>query len=257
MIDCKNFKARKLADPLCTEAEVRAHAAHCPPCAQYAEKLEQFENRLRCSAVDCCGDVPSDLADRIIATHCPPASSAGAPRKSLFATLLDKLTGGGGPSAWFAPTMGAVTMTLLLGAAGLVALNLSDDSSPLARSLIAHVISEPGVFELQHEIPDDAVHLAFAQLGGRVEGSLGNVRHLGTCMLEGRLVHHLLLETPDGQATLMLVPGEAINADAQSDQGFSAAILPLPRGSLGIVTRSEDQAQRLKARLKQSVRVLS
>ena len=77
MIDCKNFKARKLADPLCAEAEVRAHAAHCPPCAQYAEKLEQFENRLRCSAVDCCGEVPSDLADRIIAA----APRAGGRRR--------------------------------------------------------------------------------------------------------------------------------------------------------------------------------
>ncbi len=255
MIDCRKFKARKLADPLCREADVRLHAALCPPCAKYAEKLEQFENRLRRSAVDCCGDVPGDLADRIIAQHTLPPS-APPPRKSLFAALLDKLRGGaGGPGVWFAPTMGAMAMTLVLGVAGLIALNLSDEPSPLARSLIAHVISEPGVFELDEDVPENAVQLAFAQLGGRLEGSLGNVRHLGTCLLEGKLVHHLLVETPDGQATLMLVPGQAVSADARNHQGFSASIIPLPKGSLGIVTRSEEEAQRVKARLEKSVRV--
>jgi len=258
MIDCRKFRTQKLADPMCRDATVQAHAAHCPPCAQYAAKLEQFEQKLRVSAVDACGDMPPDLCERILAQLGQPSAtgSAPAPRKSWFAALLDKL-GGGGTRTWFAPTMGAMAMTLVLGVAGLIAFNLSNEPSPMARSVIAHVVSEPGVFELDEQVPENAVQLAFAQLGGRLEGSLGEVRHLGTCMLEGKLVHHLLVETPDGQATLMLVPGEALDSGAHSEQGYTATFIPLPKGSLGIVTRSEDTARKLKTRLERSVRVQS
>ena len=258
MIDCRKFRTQKLADPMCHDAAVQAHAAHCPPCAQYAAKLEQFEQKLRCCAVDACGDMPPDLSERILAQVAPPSAtqSAPAPHKSWFAALLDKF-GGGGTRTWFAPTMGAMAMTLVLGVAGLIAFNLSNEPNPMARSVIAHVVSEPGIFDLNDQVPSSAVQLAFAQLGGRLEGSLGEVRHLGTCMLEGKLVHHLLVETSDGQATLMLVPGEALEAGAHSEQGYTATFIPLPKGSLGIVTRSEDSARKLKARLERSVRVQS
>jgi len=258
MIDCKKFRTQKLADPMCRDAAVQAHAEHCPPCAQYAAKLEQFEQKLRCCAVDACGDMPPDLCERIL-EQTKQSSAAGnvrAARQSWFTALLDKL-GGGGTRTWFAPTMGAMAMTLVLGVAGLISFNLSNTPSPMARSVIAHVVSEPGIFALRDQVPANAVQLAFAQLGGALEGSLGEVHHLGTCMLEGKLVHHLLVETPDGEATLMLVPGEALDAGAHSEQGYTAAFIPLPKGSLGIVTRSEDTARKLKARLERSVRVQS
>ncbi len=255
MIDCRKFRTQKLADPMCRDAAVQAHAGNCPPCAQYAAKLEQFEQKLRVSAVDACGDMPPDLCERILAQLGQPSAtgSASAPRKSWFAALMDKLGGGG--TTWFAPTMGAMAMTLVLGVAGLIAFNLSNEPSPMARSVIAHVISEPSVFELDEQVPENAVQLAFAQLGGRLEGSLGEVRHLGVCNIDGKLVHHLLVQTPDGQATLMLVPGEALKGGAHSEQGYTATFIPLPKGSLGIVTRSPEEARRLKARLTRTVHV--
>jgi hypothetical protein len=84
MIDCKKFRTQKLADPMCRDAAVQAHAEHCPPCAQYAAKLEQFEQKLRCCAVDACGDMPPDLCERILAQTRQPAatSSARAARQS-------------------------------------------------------------------------------------------------------------------------------------------------------------------------------
>jgi len=256
MIDCRKFRKQKLADPMCRDIGVLAHARLCPPCAKYAAKLEQFEQKLRVSAVDACGDMPPDLCDKILAKlpQQPSPGDSSTSRRSWFAALLDKL-GGGGTRTWFAPAMGAMAMTLVLGVAGLLAFNLSSEPDPMARSVIAHVISEPGVFELNEQVPDNAVQLAFAQLGGRVQGSLGQVRHLGTCMLEGKLVHHLLVQTPEGEATLMLVPGEAIEGGLHSEQGFTATFIPLPKGSLGIVTRSQEEARRLKERLSQSVRV--
>ena len=258
MIDCKKFRAQKLADPMCRDAAVKAHAAHCPPCAQYAVKLEQFEQKLRCAAVDACGDMPPNLCERILAQlGQPPATgSEPAPRKSWFATLLDKF-GGGGTGTWFAPTMGAMAMTLVLGIAGLIAFNLSNEPSPMARSVIAHVVSEPGIFEFNEDVPASAVQAAFAQLGGRVEESLGQVRHLGVCYVEGKLAHHLLVQTPDGEASLVLLPGEALEGGVLSEKGFSATFIPLPKGSLGIITRSEREAHAVKARLERSVRVES
>ena len=258
--DCQAFRARKLADPHCHDAPLEAHARRCPPCAAYASGLEQFENRLHSAAVAACGDVPPGLCERILADTGTGtgtgagAGASGAARTSWFAALLDKL-GGGGTRIGLVPAMGLMAAALALGLAGLAALDTTDDANPMARRMIAHVVSEPGIFELDDEVPEHAVRQVFAQLGGRLEGSLGQVRHLGECYVDGRRVDHLLVQTPEGEASLILLPGEALADGQHSEQGFTATFIPLPRGSLGIVTRSEDEARRIRNRLQRTVRM--
>ncbi|MCW5622164.1 MAG: DUF3379 family protein, partial [Burkholderiales bacterium] len=178
----------------------------------------------------------------------------GRSRGSLLARIRQRL-GGGGTRGWFAPAMGALAMTLVLGTAALVAFNLSSEPDPVARVVIAHVLSEPRIFTLRDQVSAGKISAAFARIGGTVEGSLGEVRHLGYCLMGGKLVHHLLLETPEGEATLILIPGEILNQDPHSEQGMTATLIPLSKGTVGIVARSEDITSKVRERVTRSVRV--
>lgn len=249
MIDCKTFHEQKLADPFCNEASVQEHAAACPSCARFASKLEGFERQLRSCAMGAC-EIPKDLAECIIARHCTVR-----PRGSLLAAIRQRLGGGGTSRGWFAPVLGALAMTLILGTAALVAFNVSSGSDPMARVVIAHVLSEPRIFSLRNQVSEGKISAAFARVGGTVEGSLGEVRHLGYCLMGGKLVHHLLLETPEGEATLILIPGEILDQDPHSEQGMTATLIPLSKGSVGIVARSEDITSKVRERVTRTVRV--
>lgn len=252
-LDCEGFRAQKLADPFARDDAVARHAERCPPCAEFAAELEVFEHRLR-DCVDC--DVPEDLTARILAQ--PRAGNASG-SKSWLAKLLGRLSGGN--TTWFMPALAGFGGILALGIVGVVSVHLISGPPPLARAMIAHVRSEPAIFGLDQVTLDSDVRDAFGAIGGTVGAggdiarSLGRVRFLGTCVIDGRRVQHLLVDTDDGQATLLLMPGERVDTGVISDEGFSAAVIPLRQGSLGVVTRSPDSAAKVRERLRREMRV--
>lgn len=250
-LDCEGFRAQKLADPYARGEAVVRHAERCPPCAKFAAELEVFEHQLR-DCIDC--DVPDDLNARILG-HVPRS----ADRKSWLARLLARL--GRGNTTWFMPAMAGFGGVLALGIVGAVSFHLLRGPPPLARAMIAHVRSEPAIFGLDQVTLDADVRDAFGALGGTlgaggdIAGSLGRVRFLGTCVIAGKRVQHLLVNTDDGEATLLLIPGERVDTGVSSDDGFSAAVIPLRQGSLGIVTRSPESATRVRDRLRRAMQI--
>lgn len=247
-IDCRGFRERKLSDPLCADQALHAHARGCPPCAHYAAKLEAFERDLRdCATVAC--KVPTDLAQSIIERCCGSGT-----KRSLFAALVARLSGLG-PRSWFVPATGALATALLLGLAGMVAFDVSTRPEPLAHEVIAHVLSEPDVLDMREDVPAEAVQAAFAGIGGRLHRAIGEVRFLGTCVMNGQVVQHLLVQTPEGEVSLILLSGTLLDSGPYSSQGMTSVLLPLQRGSIGIVTRSADTARKIHERITGAVTV--
>jgi hypothetical protein len=162
--------------------------------------------------------------------------------------------GGGGP-IWFGPALGAAAATVVIAIGGFVAFNLAARTDPLARVVIAHVVSEPGFEHLRDNVQHAAVARVFSRYGGRLEGSLGQVHHLGNCVIDGVVVQHLFVQTPAGDAALILVPGNPREARPHTQGEYTAILLPLKRGSLGIVTRSRDSALKVQELLTRQVRV--
>lgn len=260
-LDCEGFRAQKLADPYARDEAVVRHAERCPPCAKFAAKLEVFEHQLR-DCIDC--DVPDDLGARILGhVRASDASAHASPpdadRRSWLSRLFARL--GGSNTTWFMPAMAGFGGVLALGIVGAVSFHLLSGPPPLARAMIAHVRSEPAIFGLDQVTLDADVRDAFGALGGTVGAggdvarSLGRVRFLGTCVIDGKRVQHLLVNTDDGEATLLLIPGERFDTGVSSDEGFSAALIPLRQGSLGIVTRSPESAIRVRDRLRRAMQV--
>jgi hypothetical protein len=222
-----------------------AHQRACPPCAAFAREIDILEDGIhRVARVA----VPDGLAERII---------LGQRKKSRFGRIARWLRRVGGGPVWFGPVLGAAAATAVIALGGLVAFNLGARTDPLARVVIAHVVSEPGFERLRDNVQDAAVARAFSRYGGKLEGSLGQVHHLGNCVIEGVVVQHLWVQTPAGEAALILVPGVPTQSRPHTQGEYTAIVLPLKSGSLGIVTRSRDSALKVHELVTRRVRVES
>jgi hypothetical protein len=242
-LDCATCREMKLADPRARDPAVLEHLRHCPPCARFSSRIDAFEERL-CVAAEV--PVPDGLAERVLLSR-----PRGGPLRRCYERCLDALRG---RSAWFGPALGGLIAGAALGIAVLVVYERGNGPSPLARSIIAHVASEPEVLQQNDRVPRARVIDTLARYGGRLEGPL-EVRFLGQCRFEGKIVDHLLVDTPEGPATLILVPGEAISQKPHTENRFTVVIVPLKDASLGIVTAPEASAVEVQRLMKQSIKV--
>jgi hypothetical protein len=229
-MDCIAFRNRKLAAPLETSAAAAEHERVCAVCAAFGREVEAFERRLhRVAQVP----VPEGLAEQIVASLRPQKVPGRSPLRWLFDALRSSPGGDR-----FGPALGATAAVLIVAITGAVAVTVGVGRDGLADRVIAHVIAEPEVLEAQEAVAPEQLSAAFARYGAKVRAPLGEVRHLGYCMVEGARAQHVVVQTPYGPVTLILVPGEAVLGRPRTKDGFTAVVVPLRGGSLGIVTQS-------------------
>lgn len=246
-MDCTTFRNRKLAAPLEVSATAAEHERACAACAAFGREVEAFERRLqRVAQVK----VPDGLAERIVASLQPHK----VPGRNLLQRLLDALRSSP-EEGRLGPALGATAAVLIVAIAGALAIAVGVGRDELADRVIAHVIAEPEVLQAQEAVPPEQLSAAFARYGAKVGASLGEVRHLGYCMVEGALAQHVVVQTPYGPVTLILIPGEAVRGRPRTKNGFTAVVVPLRGGSLGIVTQSPGRIQPVEEFVTTRVRV--
>ena len=112
-----------------------------------------------------------------------------------------------------------------------IALGLGPDD-PLARAGIDFVVYEEAQ-AIADAKPADASMLERAAREMRVAlpEQLGEVRYVCLYPFSAGPAHHLLITTPLGKATLLLIPGRPLAARAAaSAKGLKAAVMPVPGG---------------------------
>lgn len=207
-MNCIDFRRQLLADPRGLDQAALEHRDACPDCAGHFARVLQLESELE-SAVRL--PVPDGLADRILLKH----------RLSRWGT-----------GGWFALAAG------LLLAAGLALLlpSVSYQKNP-ALAAIDHVLEDEAkeVFSGQGIDPGRLPALA-GQLGVRVPLDRVQVRYAGPCPFGGSTGYHVVLGTPFGKATLLLMPDKPLASRiVSSGQGLSAVAAPARRGSYALI----------------------
>jgi hypothetical protein len=210
-VNCLDSRREKLADPRRLSAEAQLHLRGCAPCTAFSREIDESEARL---AEAFSVRLPEGLADRIL---------LGARRS--------------GTSRW-APWALAAGVVLALA----LAWNQLDDSTAehYARSAIEHVLTEPGFLtEVQAGAPA-ALQAAVQEFGGSINGPIGRARVVKVCPAGDGRARHIVLETNEGLATVILVPGKHVASAATANaNGLSALVQPAPRGHYVIVTASQ------------------
>ena len=224
-MNCLEFRREKLADPRRVSAKAQAHAGGCPTCMAFAREVDETELALdRALLVP----VPEGLADRIIFQSRNPHR------------------------AWRAWALAAGM--LLAVALGLSFWNTERNSQEYARVAIEHVMMEPESLTTVRQSDPDAFRAIVHNLGGAVKELPGRVRYIRLCPIEGGFGWHIVFETPDGLATLFIVPGKNPKAvQSASVGGLNAAVHPTRGGYYAIVTASPAATSRFYDSLRESI----
>ena len=218
-MNCLEFHRAKLADPRRLPLEAQAHAAQCAACAAFASSVDEAERDLERTLAT---PVPDGLADRIL------------------------LRVHGARPAWRAWALAAsVVLAIAIGLATL--LYPTPAGEHYAREAIAHVVAEPESFTKVNAADARALEDLVRASGGRVRAPLGTVRYVKLCPMEnGGTGWHIVFETSEGLATLLLVPQHGLaGLQRAASSDWSALARPTRRGYYAVVTPSAEKTARI------------
>jgi hypothetical protein len=210
-MNCLEFRREKLAEPRHSSAAARAHAQECPKCAVFSRSVDEGEAELlRAMTVS----VPEGLADRVLLR----SGRANFPAWRGWALAASVVLGVGLASIFFG----------------------APPSDAYARLAVTHVIDEPESFTTEYHSDAHSVAVALRSVGASVRAPLGKVRYVKLCPWEnGTAAWHLVFETPQGLATLIVVADERVRSKSDTFvDGWSAAVRPVRRGFYAVVTSS-------------------
>ncbi len=231
-MNCLEFRRQILACSQHPGPAALEHAAACADCARFYLDLRRREEDLyQALAIP----APEGLADRILLQTRP--------------RLLDRVKSA---RVW----LPALAATLLL-ASGLYVL-IPRDMSPetLAAGLITHVRHEPQALAAEQRVPAAMLTRAFALSGGDLLAAPAEVSYAGRCPLPGGgHGEHIVLKTPRGKVTLILMPDKPVAAAVRLfKDGLNVSVLPAGAGSLALVAESDSLVREAEADLTRAVR---
>jgi hypothetical protein len=216
MMDHAHYRSAILADPHASDAELRAHRESCPECQAFTEQLLRFESRL----------------ERALRVQIPPTADVLPFERKAAATAQ-------GSWRWLAM---AASVLLGLVVAGGVWLTLPQRS--LAADVVAHMAGEPDAWRTEVPVPDPALNAVLQQSNIRLKPSAGVVSYASSCEFRGHKVPHLVVQTPSGPVTVMVLVHEAVRKSMRFDeQGYRGTIVPVPgHGSIAVLMRDSGSA---------------
>jgi hypothetical protein len=224
-MNCIEFRRMKLSDPRSLGPQALLHQKHCPHCHAFAQEIDETEQQLERFAEQ---SIPSGLEERILLSH----------EKRSFHRIRN---------------FALAATVLLASSVGFFGWNYVHHKD-VAQLVIEHVVNEPhALFAIRN---DDTVFFekVLADFGGRLRAPLGKIRYMKLCAEAEGNGWHVVLETEQGLATLMLIPGSRVNAQAvASSHGWHALVEPAGRGHYAIVTRTPGQTEALKQLIRERV----
>lgn len=218
-MDCLEFRRLVLADPSRPGRTAAMHAGQCPRCKEFLFRTLAGETAL---AAALQVPAPEELPARLLGRR---------------AALRRRVAGR------------ALAASVLVAAAS-AALFGTPRADPVALASIEFVVYEEAqaIAEARPTDPSALARVA-REMGLALPQQLGTVRYICVYRLAGKAAHHLLVSTPLGKLTVLLVPEQPLAARAGATaHGLEAAVVPAARGFVAIVgasPRSVARAERL------------
>ena len=203
MTTCLEFRRRVGAEPFAGGAEIEAHRRECAACARHQDELRAMDAVIR-RALD--------------VRLAPRGDAAPLPARAQRTRFL------------------AIAASLVAGVAAALVVLVAAPRAAIAREVVAHVLHEPGTM-------DQTAPLAPAELAGvldpaglRLRPDVGEVSFAARCVFDGRVVPHLVVRTPEGPVTVLVLAHRSIGKPMRFDeQGYAGVVLPAPRGAIAVV----------------------
>jgi hypothetical protein len=201
-MNCLEFRRQIGAEPSASGAEIEAHRGECPACARYQDELRAMDA----------------LIGRALAIDAARIRSIRARR----------------------PRWLALAASIVIGLSVGLALWISLPRPSLAREVFDHVAHEPDAMSGTALVAPAVLAGVLDPYGTRLRPGFGNVTYARRCIFAWRVVPHLVVQTPQGPVTVLLLRHRNVSEAVRLvEQGYVGVVLPAPRGSIAIVGRDQ------------------
>jgi len=236
------------AEPHSVPPELAEHLAGCPECSQFLREMLALDANIR-RALE---QAPSGAAAPC-ETPATAAAAATAPTASVTPITSAPVARRRKPtntwSGWaVAASVVAISMLTVW------ALRPNDS---LARDVVAHVEAESNSWSSKEDPPPAEIKETLAQAGVALDMSSDKVMYAHSCLFRGHVVPHLVVSTPQGTVTVMVLRYESVKhrMDFHED-GMTGVITPAPHGSIAVLMKGHENIDAVAQQVEQSVRWL-
>jgi hypothetical protein len=149
-------------------------------------------------------------------------------------------------SKWLA---GLAASALLVGALSATMLR-REPQSALAVAMLDHVIGEPAELADNGLVSAAATRASLAKIGVAYADLGYRVRHIGECEVAGRIGRHLVMDTPQGVVTFLVMPskaGELARRSVLNKGLFQAVFVPQRKLAIGVIGDRQMNGPKLEA----------
>lgn len=197
--ECRQARLHIGADPHHLPADIAAHVDGCAACRRFRHETLSLDGRVQAAL-----DLPLAQFRR--------AAEVRTRRFALAASVVLALVVGGG--VW-----------------------LFRPATALAGEVVLHVEEEADSWNSHENLPATQVAEIMRTAGAQFDSPYPVVYGY-PCPFKGHRVAHLVVQTPRGLVTVMLIPHEPVRRRTEFVRdGLSGVLLPAGRGSVALLTR--------------------
>ncbi len=128
--------------------------------------------------------------------------------------------------------------------------------SSLADEIVAHLDHEPWALTVTDvPVSDRRLNQIVPANIATMNHDAGLITYAESCVINGKLVPHLVIQGERGPITLLLMPDEKVDgAQSLMGESINGVILPVGDGSIAIIGEEGENLERVEQNLRDSVR---
>lgn len=224
-MNCFETRRILMAAPRERGAELENHLADCADCARLAVRVDELDTRIAEAALV---PVPQGLADRVLygkraKSRWPYAAAAAV----LFASVM----------MGFAAPQFVDVVSAPMEAVG--------PSHPAVAAIAMVVEQQPAYLDEARGVDTVAMEEGLKRLGLSLRQDGVKVDYAARCYMPETECDHLVLDTPDGPVSVILVPDYPVGSRALvADRRMTALVSPAGSGGYIVVAGSPKVAKR-------------
>jgi hypothetical protein len=223
-VNCEHARLLIGAEPRSNAPELAQHLHACAACAQFREEMLALEANIQ------------------RALQQPPLGAVQRGSRGRSAP-------GQQWRGW------ALAASVLLASVAVLALWLLRPTDTLAHDVVAHVQAEPESW-LSQQVSAQEIGHALNGAGVALDVTSDKITYAQSCWFRGHYVPHLVVQTAQGPATVLLLRHEQVKGPRSfREAGMNGVIVPAQPGSIAVLTHGGN-ADLVARQMQQDVRSL-
>lgn len=237
------------ADPHEVPGDLAEHLAGCAECSSFQHEMVALDNTIR-RALEEPPRAAVQAAQRGKSAETAPVVALTDARARAAATIANKRSRY--PRAWQSWAVAASVAMLAL-----ITVWIFRPNESLAHDVVQHVKLEPNSWTSDEHVTPEEMRETLARAGIELDTSSKKVMYAHSCPFRGHIVPHLVVSTPKGRVTVLILRYESGKHRKEfHEDGMSGVIMPAPRGSIAVLMQGDENIDILSKDVQQSVRWL-